>query len=87
MSYPVLVLFGTGLATEELRPPLVEVDKLLRILATLELVLFVSQLSEHVQLNKPLTVVSRDRSAQPRKTCVNFQAGEDLDHQYHPQKL
>ena len=39
MSHPTLILLRTGLAAEELRPPLVEVDKLLSVLASLGFIL------------------------------------------------
>ena len=39
VSYPVLILFCARLAVEELGPPLVEVDELLSVRASLGLVL------------------------------------------------
>lgn len=76
MADALFVVVCSWLTGEEGGELLVEVNKLLRILATLELVLSVSQSSDPEQAYEPLTVVSRDKSAQPRKTCVNFQAAQ-----------
>ena len=75
MSYPILILLRARLAVEELGPPLVEVDELLRVLPPLGLILNVASASFHERHALPvLTVLRSDSGDQPRRTYTTFHA-------------
>ena len=78
MSHPVLVLLRTGLAAEKLRPPLVEVDKVLGVLAPLGLILATLSTRYSIAVERVLTVFRRDGGDQPRRTYTIFQARDAL---------
>ena len=75
MTNTILVIFGPWLAREQRRELLVEVNQVLRVLASFELVLM-RMSSEETSSCEPyriLTVCNSDLSAHPRRTYASFQ--------------
>ena len=75
MAYTILIILRPWLAREQCRKLLVKLNKLLRIFASLELVLgMVLSISRSMNYSSGPTVSNKDKSPQPRKTYASFHA-------------